>query len=68
MRFAGASFFCTHQQGIAPCTSEVYDPHLREVVWKEQTLRWLQEYADFVAAYNATLAAEDFPLAEFREL
>jgi antitoxin CcdA len=46
--------------------SQVCDEHLRAVVRQEQERRWRQEHAGFVAAYNATLKAEDLPLAEWR--
>jgi len=46
--------------------SQVCDEHLRAVVRQEQERRWRQEHAGFVAAYNATLEAEDLPLAQWR--
>ncbi len=46
--------------------SQVCDEHLRAVVRQEQERRWRQEHAGFVAAYNASLEAEDLPLGEWR--
>lgn len=46
--------------------SQVCDNHLREVVRREQERRWREEYADFVAAYNALIEAEGLPLDEWR--
>ena len=46
--------------------SQVCDAHLREVVRREQTSRWRSEYADFIAAYNASIETEGLPLDEWR--
>lgn len=46
--------------------SNVCDAYLRELVRNEQGRRWREEFADFVAAYNATLEAEGLPLDEWR--
>jgi antitoxin CcdA len=46
--------------------SHVFDTHLRDVVRREQESRWLNEHADFVAAYNASIDAEGLPLDEWR--
>jgi antitoxin CcdA len=46
--------------------SQVCDNHLREVVRREQELKWRQDHADFVAAYNATIDTEGLPLDEWR--
>lgn len=46
--------------------SQVCDRSLREVVRCAQERQWREEHADFVAAYNATLAAEVLPLDEWR--
>jgi antitoxin CcdA len=46
--------------------SQVRDNHLREVVRREQELKWRQDHADFVAAYNATIDTEGLPLDEWR--
>ena len=48
--------------------SQVCDLYLRELVRREQENRWRQEHADFVAAYNATLAKEGLPLDEWSPL
>lgn len=42
--------------------SRVCDAHLREVVRVEQARRWREEHADFIAAYDTTLAAQGLPL------
>jgi antitoxin CcdA len=46
--------------------SQVCDNHLREVVRREQELKWRQDHADFVVAYNATIDTEGLPLDEWR--
>lgn len=46
--------------------SQVCDQHLREVVRRGQELKWRQDHADFVAAYNATIDTEGLPLDEWR--
>lgn len=46
--------------------SQVCDAHLRDVVRREQAQRWQSEHAEFLAAYNAVLAAEELPLSEWR--
>lgn len=46
--------------------SQVCDAHLREVVRREQERRWIEEHADFVAAYNATIDADGLPLEEWQ--
>lgn len=46
--------------------SQVCDAYLREVVRQEQARRWREEHAEFIAAYNATVAAEGLPLDEWR--
>ncbi len=49
-------------KGLQINVSQVCDSHLREVVRLEQERRWREEHADFIAAYNATIEAEDLPL------
>jgi antitoxin CcdA len=46
--------------------SQVCDSHLREVVRREQERKWREDHADFISAYNATIAAEGLPLDEWR--
>jgi antitoxin CcdA len=46
--------------------SQVCDSRLREIVRLEQELKWREEHADFVAAYNATIESEGLPLDEWR--
>ena len=45
--------------------SQMCDDYLRGVVRSEQERRWREEHADFIAAYNATIAAEELPLNEW---
>ena len=42
--------------------SQICDLHLREVVRREQERCWREEHTEFIAAYNATMAAEGLPL------
>jgi len=46
--------------------SQICDTHLREVVRHEQERRWREEHTDFIAAYNATVEAENLPLDEWK--
>lgn len=46
--------------------SQVCDSHLHDVVRREQENKWRKDHADFIAAYNATIAAEGLPLDEWR--
>lgn len=46
--------------------SQVCDTYLRELVRSEQARRWRQEYADFIAAYNATIESEGLPLEQWK--
>ena len=46
--------------------SQVCDNHLRDVVRREQELRWREEHADFIAAYNTTIETEGLPLDEWK--
>jgi len=46
--------------------SQTCDAYLRKVVKEEQARRWREEYADFVVAYNETLATEGLPLDEWK--
>ena len=46
--------------------SQVCDGYLREVVRRELENRWRIEYADFIAAYNASIQTQGLPLDEWR--
>ena len=46
--------------------SQVCDQFLRERVRHERELRWQQEHADFIVAYNQLLEQEDLPLQGWR--
>jgi antitoxin CcdA len=46
--------------------SQVCDTYLRDVVRREQESRWRTEHADFIAAYNASIATDGLPLDEWR--
>jgi antitoxin CcdA len=46
--------------------SKVCDLHLRELVRKEKEARWKAEHADFIQAYNQTVAEESLPLDAWR--
>ncbi|MBF0131292.1 MAG: type II toxin-antitoxin system CcdA family antitoxin [Magnetococcales bacterium] len=46
--------------------SRVCDNHLREVMRREQERKWREDHADFITAYNATIAAEGLPLDEWK--
>ena len=46
--------------------SQVCDSYLREVVRRAQADRWRTEHADFIVAYNASIATEGLPLDEWR--
>jgi antitoxin CcdA len=46
--------------------SQVCDSYLREVVRNEQERKWREDYADFIAAYNATIEVEGLPMDEWK--
>jgi antitoxin CcdA len=46
--------------------SKACDLHLRELVRKEKEARWKAEHADFIQAYNLTVAEESLPLDAWR--
>ncbi len=46
--------------------SKACDAHLRELVRKEKEARWKAEHADFIQAYNQTVAEESLPLDAWR--
>ena len=45
--------------------SQACEQHLRTLIREERERRWLAEHADFVAAYNATVA-QGLPLDEWK--
>lgn len=46
--------------------SQSCDQFLRELVRTERERRWQQDNADFIAAYNQTVANEGLPLDSWR--
>lgn len=46
--------------------SQQCDAFLAELVRQEQMRRWREDHADFVTAYNNTVASEGLPLDEWR--
>ena len=46
--------------------SEVCDAHLRELILRAQQRKWREDHAEFVEAYNATIASEGLPLDEWK--
>ena len=46
--------------------SQSCDQFLRELVHNERERRWQQNHADFIAAYNQTVADEGLPLDSLR--
>ena len=46
--------------------SQLCDAYLQDYVKQEQARRWREEHAEFVVAYNETLAAEGLPLEEWK--
>jgi len=46
--------------------SRMRDEHSQEMVAQEQAYRWQDEYANFIAAYNATIRTEGLPLDQWR--
>ena len=46
--------------------SQACDAFLHQLVRTEQERRWRHEHADFISAYNTTLAAEGLPLDEWK--
>jgi antitoxin CcdA len=46
--------------------SQSCDQFLRELVRNERERRWQQNNADFIAAYNQTVADDGLPLDSFR--
>jgi len=46
--------------------SQACDQFLRDLVRRERERRWLEENAEFIAAYNRTVEAEGLPLDAWR--
>jgi len=46
--------------------SKACDEYLREVVAREQAKRWRADHAEFIEAYNKTVAEEGLPLEQWR--
>ena len=46
--------------------SQACDQFLRDLVRRERERRWLEENAEFIAAYNRTVEEEGLPLDEWR--
>ena len=46
--------------------SQACDQFLRELVRKERERRWLEENAEFIAAYNQSVETDGLPLDEWR--
>lgn len=46
--------------------SQACDRYLREVVRSERERRWRQDHAEFIAAYNQSLAQDGLPLDQYR--
>ena len=46
--------------------SQACDQFLRELVRKERERRWLEDNAEFIAAYNQSVETEGLPLDEWR--
>ncbi len=46
--------------------SQACDQYLRKLVRQERERRWLEENAEFIAAYNRSVETEGLPLDEWR--
>lgn len=56
----------TEAKALGINISQSCDQFLRELVRNERERRWQQDNADFITAYNQTVANEDLPLASWR--
>ena len=56
----------TEAKALGINISQSCDQFLRELVRKEREHRWQQDNADFIAAYNQTVADEGLPLDTWR--
>lgn len=57
-----SSDILTETKALGINISQSCDQLLRELVRNERERRWLQNNADFIAAYNQTVADEGLPL------
>lgn len=46
--------------------SQSFNNDPREEARREEQRKWREDHADFIAAYNATIEAEGFPLDEWK--
>jgi len=56
----------TEAKALGINISQSCDQFLRELVRNERERRWQQDNADFIAAYNQTVADEGLPLDSWR--
>ena len=56
----------TEAKALGINISQSCDQFLRELVRNERDRRWQQDNADFIAAYNQTVADEGLPLDSWR--
>lgn len=56
----------TEARALGINISQSCDQFLRELVRNERERRWQQDNADFIAAYNRTVADEGLPLDSWR--
>jgi len=56
----------TEAKALGINLSQACDQFLRELVRKEHERRWLEEYGEFIDAYNQSVEMEGLPLDEWR--
>ena len=56
----------TEAKALGINISQACDQFLRELVRGERERRWQQDHAEFIAAYNQTVAKEGLPLEKWR--
>jgi len=61
-----SSAVLTEARALGINISQSCDQFLRELVRNERERRWQQDHADFIAAYNQTVADEGLPLNSWR--
>jgi len=61
-----SSAVLTEAKALGINISQSCDQFLRELVRNERERRWQQDHADFIAAYNQTVADEGLPLDSWR--
>jgi len=61
-----SSAVLTEAKALGINISQSCDQYLRELVRNERERRWQQDHADFIAAYNQTVADEGLPLDSWR--